>query len=110
MSSVTSESRTTTKTSTGTQTDFFELSTEAVSLENIKQLESEIAKLKSEIELKQRSIDDVTSILFSFESMKSKDSAAAFYTGSQNWDMFLAIFNYLDPGEQGEKIHFVYLC
>ena len=106
VSSVTSESRTTT-TSTGTQTDFFELSTEAVSLEKIQQLESEIAKLKSEIELKQRRLDDVRSRLFSFESMKSKDSAAAFYTGFKKWDVFLAIFNYLDPGEQGEKIHFV---
>ena len=106
VSSVTSESCTTT-TSTGTQTDFFELSTEAVSLEKIQQLESEIAKLKSEIELKQRRLDDVRSRLFSFESMKSKDSAAAFYTGFKKWDVFLAIFNYLDPGEQGEKIHFV---
>ena len=41
---------------------------------------------------------------FTLENLKSKNNTAPFYTGFNSWDAFEAMFNYLDPGEQGENI------
>ena len=38
--------------------------------------------------------------------MKSKETAAALYSGFSNWDTFMAVYKYLDPGDREQNISF----
>ena len=95
-----------------TQTDFS--AREADVLDAVTECNKKMEILKSKIEdLKQqqhdtqRKYDSLRSKLFSLDSLKAKNSGtAAFYTGFQDWDSFTAIYNYLDPGAQGENINY----
>ena len=58
----------------------------------IHKLEQEIEELKRQLQDTQRQHDAVTKRLFYFENFKSKDSNAAFYTGSRSWDTLMAVF------------------
>ena len=70
-------------------------------------LKSKIEDLKQQQHDTQRKYDSLRSKLFSLDSLKAKNSGtAAFYTGFQDWDSFTAIYNYLDPGEQGGNINY----
>ena len=72
----------------------------------IHKLEQEIQELKCQLQDAQCQNDVLNKRLFNFENCKSKDSNAAFYTGFQSWDTFMAVFEYLDPGERGENISY----
>ncbi|CAH3142573.1 unnamed protein product [Porites lobata] len=72
----------------------------------IYELEQEIDELKRQLQDTQWRNNALNKRLFSFENLKSKDSNAAFYSGFQTWDAFMAVFEYLDPGERGENISF----
>ena len=72
----------------------------------IHKLEQELQELKRQLQDAQRQNDVLNKRLFNFENCKSKDSNAAFYTGFQSWDTFMAVFEYLDPGERGENISY----
>ena len=92
-----------------TQTDLTEHKaylTEIIDNNNkrIYELEQEIDELKRQLQDTQRRNDALNKRLFTFENLKSVDSNAAFYSGFQTWDAFMAVFEYLDPGERGENI------
>ena len=72
----------------------------------IYKLEQETDELKRRLQDTQRQNDALNKRLFTFENLESKDSNAAFYSGFQTWDAFMAVFKYLDPGERGENISF----
>ena len=44
--------------------------------------------------------------LFNLECFKNDDLSIAFYTGFPNYDTLKAIFNYLNPGENGENVNY----
>ncbi|XP_078377811.1 uncharacterized protein LOC144660965 [Oculina patagonica] len=72
----------------------------------IHELEQEIEELERRLQDTQRQNDTLNKRLFNFENCRSKDSNAAFYSGFQSWDTFMAVFEYLDPGERGENISY----
>lgn len=72
----------------------------------IAELQHKITDLQGKLKESARRIESLHDRVFSFASMKSNDSNAAFYTGYQSWDSFMAIYYYLDPGEKGENINF----
>ena len=88
-----------------TQTDLTEHEaylTEIIDNNNkrIYELEQEIDELKRQLQDTQRRNDALNKRLFTFETLKSKDSNAAFYSGVQTWDAFMAVFEYTEysPG------------
>ena len=72
----------------------------------IHQLEQQMNELKSEIEDLRRRNEQLQSQLFTVERFKENDSALNFYTGFQNWNAFMAVFRYLNPGPSGENIKY----
>jgi hypothetical protein len=46
--------------------------------------------------------------VFTAGRFKDHDSSVRFYTGFANWRTFIAVFNYLNPGRNGENI--IYWC
>ena len=54
----------------------------------------------------QRQNDDLNDRLFTLENLKTKDSSATFYSGFPNWETFMVVYTYLDPGEKGENISY----
>ena len=74
--------------------------------EIINDLKQEINKLNCQLQDMQRQNEDLNKRLFMFENLKTKDSSAAFYSGFPNWDTFMAVYTYLDPGERGENISY----
>lgn len=74
--------------------------------ERIRSLEKQVSALRLQVEDGQQKNKTLKARCFTIESFKSKDSAAAFYTGFPNWDTFMALFRYLDPGEKGENIKY----
>ena len=72
---------------------------EAIARKNkrITDLEQEIAELKSKLQNARRQITNL-------ENVKSKNNTAPFYARFNSWDVFEAVYNYLNPGERGENI------
>ena len=64
----------------------------------INQLEQQIAELQAQVEDLRRRNEQLLSQLFTVERFKESDSALNFYTGFPNWDTFMAVFKYLNPG------------
>ena len=73
--------------------------------ERIQEMEQEIKEVKLKLEDMQQKNDALNKRLFMLENLKSKDTAAAFYSGFPNWDTFRAIYkiNILIP-EIGDRI------
>ncbi len=69
-------------------------------------MRQEIKELKRQLQDMQRQNDDLNKRLFTLENLKSKDSSAALYSGFPNWETFMAVYTYLDPGERGENISY----
>ena len=74
--------------------------------EIINDLKQEINKLNCQLQDMQRQNEDLNKRLFMIENLKTKDSSAAFNSGFPNWDTFMAVYTYLDPGERGENISY----
>ena len=72
----------------------------------IQEMEQEIMELKRQLKYMQRQNDDLNDRLFTLENLKSKDSSATFYSGFPNWETFMVVYTYLDPGEKGENISY----
>ncbi|XP_031550148.1 uncharacterized protein LOC116287600, partial [Actinia tenebrosa] len=83
-----------------TQTDFEDV------LKLAKDYETQIKQLETEIEHISKQKDVLKSKLFSVERFSHKQSSIAFYTGFPNYDVFMEIFTYLDPGDKGENIRY----
>ena len=76
----------------------------------IEELEKEVLKLQQENTELKKKLDEVekqneaiSARLFSLERFTS-DADINFYTGLPNYATFLALFNFLNPGENGENI------
>ena len=69
-------------------------------------LKQELLKLKSQLETMKRQNEHLQSQLFNIERFRSNDSAINFYTGFPNWNTFIAIYNFLDPGDSGQNIKY----
>ena len=95
-----------------TQTDLFEskeadIQTDASDVITlIKQYETKIEELKSEIERISKKNDCLQSKLFSIDRFCAKDSTISFCTSLPNNNVLMEIYNYLDPGEQGENVRY----
>ena len=74
--------------------------------ERIQEMEQEIKELTRKWEEIQWENDAFIKRLFTLENMKSKETAAALYSGFSNWDTFMAVYKYLDPGDREQNISF----
>ena len=72
--------------------------------ERISQLEQQITELQAQVEDLRRRNEQLLSQLFTVERFKENNSALNFYTGFPNWDTFMAVFRYLNPGPVGKNI------
>jgi hypothetical protein len=95
----------------GTQTDLTDQEvylTEVITSnrKEIQALEHGIIGLKSQIEDCQRRNEILQSRLFTIDTLKSNNTAVAFYTGFPNWETFMSTYRYLEPGEQGKNINY----
>ena len=61
--------------------------------------------MKKQIEILKKQ-SEIIEPLFNLNSLTS-DQDIAFYTGFPNYDIFIALFNYLNPGTHGENIRYV---
>ena len=68
------------------------------------ELRQQVLEQKSQLEIAFRGIKALQKQLFSVDRFKEDDSSMRFYTGFPNWSTFLAVFNYLNPGDEGENI------
>ena len=66
----------------------------------------QIIDQKSKLEKANRRIYSFQMQLFTPERFKEDDASIRFYTGFPNWSTFMAVFNYLDPGMEGENIKY----
>lgn len=66
-------------------------------------LRQQIADLKSELEKAHRRIEALQNQLFSVERFQNNSNVINFYTGFASWDVCMAVFNYLNPGDKGEN-------
>jgi len=93
-----------------TQTDFCEVREVDTQTDDLTTLlnnyESKIQYLEQQILKLERNIENVNSKLFSVDKFKESDSQVAFYTGFPSKDVFMEIYTYLDPGENGENIKY----
>ena len=95
-----------------TQTDCSTIDLEAIVTEvaekgeRIRVLEQKIQELESEQRELEENNETLQSKVFCLDKFKSVNAAATFYTGFEDWDTFMAIYNYLDPGQKGENIRF----
>ena len=69
-------------------------------------LKQELLKLKSQLETMKRQNEHIQSQLFDIERFRSNDSVINFYTGFPNWNTFIAIYNFLSPGDSGQNIKY----
>lgn len=88
----------------GTQTDYTPY--EEHLRETIQTLNQKIEDLTLKVSHLERKNNELKSKLFSLENIQNMKDSSAFYTGFSNWDSFMAIYNYLDPGELGENINY----
>ena len=73
-----------------------------------KQLQEEVSQLKENIsELKQK-YTQLEERLFCFDNISKNDSLINFYTGFPNLKTMMALYEFLEPGDGGENIHFWY--
>ena len=65
---------------------------------------SEVAELRQQIlELKAK-LEVLQKQLFTVDRFKDDDSSVRFYTGFPNWHTMSVVYNYLNPGVEGENI------
>lgn len=72
--------------------------------QRIRKLEQQLIDLQAQVEDLQRRNEQLQSKLFSVDLFKENNSAINFYTGFPNWDTFMVVFRYLNPGSSGENI------
>ncbi|XP_068724860.1 uncharacterized protein [Montipora capricornis] len=68
------------------------------------ELRQQVLEQKSQLEIATRRIEALQKQLFLVDRFKDADSSMRFYTGFPKWSTFLAVFNYLNPGDEGENI------
>ena len=81
-----------------------ETQTEIIEEDIVTSLRQQLAQLKCELEKANRRIEALQEQLFNIDRFQNNDSTINFYTGFPNWDVYMAVFNYLNPGDKGENI------
>ena len=74
----------------------------AAALANNEELDKVVSKLKEKVV----DLEKCEERLFSFNNIASNDSLVAFYTRFPNYQTMMALYDFLDPGEQGENIDY----
>lgn len=88
-------------------TDFERILTEHnTQCERIKNLESEINELERKVKELEVNNELLDKRIFKLNKFMTKDCAASFYTGFENWDTFMCMYRYLNPGAKGENIRY----
>ena len=77
----------------------------AAALVNNEELDKVVSKREKVVDLEQKH-EKREERLFSFKNIISHDSLVAFYTGFPNYQTMTALYDLLDPGEQGENINY----
>ena len=77
----------------------------AAALANNEELDKVVSKQEKVVDL-ERKHEKREERLFSFKNIASHDSLVAFYTGFPNYQTMTALYDLLDPGEQGENINY----
>ena len=72
-------------------------------IEELLKLRPENTELKKKLDEAEKQLEAISVRLFSLERFTS-DADINFYTGLPNYATFLALFNFLNPGEDGENI------
>ena len=70
----------------------------------VEELRQQILDLKAKLENAYRRIEALQKQLFTVDRFKDDDSSVRFYTGFPNWDTMSAVYNFLNPGVEGENI------
>ena len=70
----------------------------------VAKLMQQILELKAKLENANRRIEALQKQLFTINRFKDDDSSVRFYTGFHNWHTVSAVYNYLNPGVEGENI------
>ena len=78
----------------------------AAALANNEELDKVVSKPKEKVVDLERKYEKREERLFSFKNIASNDSLVAFYTGFPNYQTMMALYDFLDPGEQGENINY----
>lgn len=74
-------------------------------LKQLEEKDSQLNKLKWENgQMKTR----LEKLALSIDAIKDKDENVQFYTGLKNYKTFMALFKYLNPGENGENVELHY--
>ena len=78
----------------------------AAALANNEELEKVVSKLKEQVVDLERKYEKLEELLFSFKNIASNYSLIIFDTGFPNYQTMMALYDFLDPGEQGENINY----
>ena len=78
----------------------------AAALANNEELDKVVSKLKEKVVDLERKYEKREERLFFFKNIASNDSLVAFYTGFPNYQTMMAVYDFLDSGEQGENINY----
>ena len=70
----------------------------------VAELRQQILEVKAKLENANRRIEALQKQLFTVDRFKDDDSSVRFYTGFPNWHTMSAVYNYLNPGVEGENI------
>ena len=69
-------------------------------------LESEVLSLKENIALLEQKCEKLEKHMFSFDNVKTDNSLLTIYTGFPNVQTMIALYEYLDPGVNGNNIKY----
>lgn len=96
----------------GTQTDLASSAVElvltevATKQEQIHILEHEILELQNKCKEFEVKVENLERQIFKLDKFMTNKDTAQFYTGFENWDAFMVVFRYLNPGEKGQNIRY----
>ena len=77
-----------------------------IQAKSIEELEEVVLKLKENVVDLEEKYKKLEERLFSLNNIASKDSLVTFYTGFPNNQTMMALYEYLDPGDNGENIKY----
>lgn len=78
----------------------------AATIKMKEKLESEVLSLRENIALLEQKCEKLEKHLFSFDNVKTDESLLTFYTGFPNVQTMIALYEYLDPGVNGNNIKY----
>ncbi|CAB3994178.1 THAP domain-containing 6 [Paramuricea clavata] len=76
--------------------------------DNTEKLKQQLLDYERDLKNAKLNILSLEQKVFTAGRFKDHDSSVRFYTGFANWRTFIAIFNYLNPGRNGENIKYWY--